>query len=709
MKSAKNTPHSDVRVNSDIRDEAEYCFIPPHPRSADDPMRLSLRVQKRLKHYFLKRNLTWLSGLREMMNGAIEAILQACPGSVTAIPFQPGLGKSTLIRALLEECSEEFGNQTPIAQRIGGIIVVVEKTAEAEELAQLCNQHSEGHPIARAISSVNDYNLSQGKCINERATSYEECLKRSCPDYNECPLIQAAHQTHDTPILVILHARYQRHMEDMSSFLTWEDSDGQPHSRTLLLVDELPPLIEENALDISALNKIESRLSEFKPSYLTQFRSKKLSVLYEWNRSIRTPFFKLIRSIQNGSGLYGIISLENLGNTGLSKDKLQSLRKKVMEYIGASNHEAISLIDTLLDHGSGYYAIGQDITLFFPKLCKLHGEGQPATFIFSGTTSLSPELSQNPDIHVLPEQPLESFQRLQINIQRGDLFNSSKTGLARKQNIAAVIEWLRFKLPILSERHPRILAVTYKQYAEIIWNSLSEYQDTLIPYIASDGQPKPFLPYFGGLNGSNLYRKSTCVVCLGLNRFEPRDYISRALALDFDGSYRSEIQAAMKSSQPFQLDCSPCTLKMQDITLARDLVQLVFRSALRNHGESQPIEVWLLQPPNDMVQHLQSFFTGCQIYEHADLPEACRFAAVSNREYNGNLTHAAKLMQYLQNLDENVLFTPEEIRACTGLSRNQFKEAKKHPDVKGYFQSHIQVFGSGKNTNYMKHNIKHTA
>ena len=89
MKSAKNTLRSDVRVNFDIRDEAEYCFIPPHPRSADDPMRLSLRVQKRLEHYFLKRNLTWLSGLRKMMNGAIEAILQACPGSVTAIPFQP--------------------------------------------------------------------------------------------------------------------------------------------------------------------------------------------------------------------------------------------------------------------------------------------------------------------------------------------------------------------------------------------------------------------------------------------------------------------------------------------------------------------------------------------------------------------------------------------------------------------------------------------
>ena len=48
-------------------------------------------------------------------------------------------------------------------QTIGGVIVVVEKTSEAEELEELCNGAGDRPPVARAISAPNDYNLSQGK------------------------------------------------------------------------------------------------------------------------------------------------------------------------------------------------------------------------------------------------------------------------------------------------------------------------------------------------------------------------------------------------------------------------------------------------------------------------------------------------------------------------------------------------------------------
>lgn len=138
-----------------------------------------------------------------------------------------------MIRTLLTVFSREFQENTSIAQVIGGVIMVVEKTAEAEELEELCNGFRNQAPVAKAISAPNDYNLAQGKCLNGTAASYQECLGRSCPDYADCPLVQSASQIHDTPILIMLHARYQRYMEDMSPFLTWEDSSGL-HSRTLL-------------------------------------------------------------------------------------------------------------------------------------------------------------------------------------------------------------------------------------------------------------------------------------------------------------------------------------------------------------------------------------------------------------------------------------------------------------------------------------------
>lgn len=51
-----------------------------------------------------------------------------------------------------------------------------------------------------------------------------------------------------------------------------------------------------------------------------------------------------------------------------------------------------------------YYAVGQTLSVFFPRLRKLSREHQPATVIFSGTATLSPELSGNPDVSLLPNQ-----------------------------------------------------------------------------------------------------------------------------------------------------------------------------------------------------------------------------------------------------------------------------------------------------------------
>lgn len=156
---------SAVRETQIVQDDWGECknLI---PRSASDPMRLYPLVLKELDNYFSKRSLKYLSGQRELLSHAVEAVLQAAPGTVTAIPFQPGLGKSTLIRALLKVLSLEFQQNTLIAQTIGGVIIAVEKTVEAEELELLCNGNGEQEPVARAISSPNDYIKTVGSGKN---------------------------------------------------------------------------------------------------------------------------------------------------------------------------------------------------------------------------------------------------------------------------------------------------------------------------------------------------------------------------------------------------------------------------------------------------------------------------------------------------------------------------------------------------------------
>src|SRR5699024_10755081 len=111
--------------------------------------------------------------------------------------------------------------------------------------------------------------------------------------------------------------------------------------------------------------------------------------------------------------------------------------------------------------------------------------------------------------------------------------------------------------------------VTYKKWAGYFWEKLSDFHDILIPYTGSDGTAQNMLPYFGGMNGSNLYRESSCVICLGLNRYDPVAYISKALALDPGPTILRQVQqGGLPLSKASQVQ------EIQHLTLAQDLVQL---------------------------------------------------------------------------------------------------------------------------------------
>ena len=122
---------SEVRDKNSVRNHGSEFKKLEH-RKDSDPMKLYPHVLKKLDDYFSIRGLTYLPGQRELLAKAAETILQAVSGTVTAIPFQPGVGKTTLMYALLLIFSLEFLSNTPIAKEIGGVIVVVEKKFKRE-------------------------------------------------------------------------------------------------------------------------------------------------------------------------------------------------------------------------------------------------------------------------------------------------------------------------------------------------------------------------------------------------------------------------------------------------------------------------------------------------------------------------------------------------------------------------------------------------
>jgi hypothetical protein len=657
-----------------------------------------LDVMQSIDNYFSIRNLTYLSGQREMLEETTRAIFSASSGTVTAIPLMPGGGKSTLIRALLDTLSREFARDSPVSQHIGGVIVVVEKAAEGHELRALCNSAA-GHPISAIIEGVNDYVLGSGACFNGTAQKYEECLHRGCPDYDTCPLMQADKCLEEAPILIMYHARYQRHMEDMTIFAHWHDKNGNHRNRNLLLIDELPSLLQETRIDLDSLNKAESELDRLKYIFRYQKQETDMQPLLSWTYLFRLPFVKLQTFTLRGRSGCGLIMPEQIKRAGFDHDKLVEWIGKIQSF--AKDTQAEHIARTLSDANGLYFSSGQSFSLFKPRLKQLEGDAQPATFIFSGTASLSPELAQNPSITLLPDIVGNSYHRLHIIVQRGDCVSTSKTAFRKSGNFNAVLVWLNLVLEELTQRHKKILIATYQEFSSTLWAQLSRFHPWLVPYVDGADVQQPKLPYFGGLNGSNQYQEATCVISLGLHRFEPRDYLSNAIALDFSGQLSSELEFAMMEQGSPRLEQLPCVLEIQDLTLARDLVQLTLRSGLRRHGENTPIELWLLQPPTAVISHLQDYFTGCTITERPDFPDECKYVRAEARTYGGGLTHAAKLLQWLKKWDGSRV-TSVEMRTGAGLNKAQFKEAKKNPEVKRHFDTHVKVSGSGKNTVYWK-------
>lgn len=95
---------------------------------------------------------------------------------------------------------------------------------------------------------------------------------------------------------------------------------------------------------------------------------------------------------------------------------------------------------------------------------------------------------------------------------------------------------------------------------------------------------------------------------------------------------------------------------------------------------------------------------GCEIREIREIPEVCRRTATTARTYKGEQTHAAILLAWLQDKWDGEEIAPKEIRNKTGLTREQFKEARKHPDVQAFFDRYVQTKGSGRHTKYTKKN-----
>lgn len=688
--SADTAPHASA--DRAVRDQE---FTQLCRRAVDDPQHLYGRVMDSLDHLFSTRGTTYLDGQRDALTAIVKAILDDGQTGMFAVPLVPGGGKSTVMRALLTVFAEVFRDiSDPIAKRLGGVIVVVEKTAEGDELEMLCNRGLEPGepPVARLLSAVNDYNLKKGRCLTGEARTYAECPRHACREAANCPLLHTMEGLGETPILILLHARLAEHLPDLTSFATWCEADGTEHHRTLLLIDEAPELVRQDVISTASLNEAEEELLSMRASYTWEDRCIKQRVLDSFDHALRIPFSRLQRCERSKNRRSAVLTGSELEWAGFKHDDLAELLTRLEEYQAQRSSKAGKLATALLADNGKFSCFGKNFELASPSLRTIRADTPLRTFIFSGTAQLIPQLTDNPNVTLLDTNFQESYARLTIHVQRDSVLKTSRTGLQTTGALEALVLWLQVLLPELAQTHGRVLLVSYKRMARRVWELLGEECQQLVFTAVIPESGEVCLPYFGGVAGSNAYRDATAVVCLGLPRLEPGDYLRRALAIDPDGSHAEELSHATEA-----LEWQPCALKMQDIHLAHELVQMVFRSRLRCHGDKAPIELWLTQPPDAVLALLHDYFGDCHFEKHNALPAECHSKLHTSKQRNGIQTNAARLYEALLAIPEGSETTPAQLREQTGLTQDQYKEAMRAASVRELFRTGFTTFGSGKN------------
>ena len=536
MKDIKKSADSSFGENEELR-ALEWSAHSPHCISD-----LTGQVMDELDEYFSTRGVTYISGQRELLRDTVRLMLGEAEVPVTTIPLLPGMGKSTLVRALVKVLTREFVRMSDYAKSLGGVILVVEKTAEAYELRDLIQENASNRDLVRVLESPNDFNIAHGGCQRSDVQTRAECPGKDCPQAAECRLLHAADKANQTPFLVFMHARYdQYYIENLSALREWSSGEETIYTRKLLIVDEAPNLMKVSKLSTSVIAACEGMISTHEPSYNLSWDKQKQTLLSTLNYSLRIPFQKLLRQYKANGSRIAVTTSDDFNAAAFDWSKLDPFCDQLERYAGSRSDEIIETVSVLSKQPSAYQ-IGQEHELTVPHCRPFDIRDDLRTFILSGSAFLSPELYENPEVDIPSANVQESYQRLTIHVQRSDSrFSVSKTAMAHKPTRNVLTVWLKNKLSGMAGH--KVLVVTYKGYAKELWDALSEFHDRLIPLQADDNSgPKESLPYFGGMNGSNRYNEADCVICAGLGRFDSEEYFNRALAFDFDGSAWGEFE-----------------------------------------------------------------------------------------------------------------------------------------------------------------------
>ena len=618
--------------------------------------------------------------------------LRSDASQVLVNPARAGSGKSTFIRAFLRVLARGYETGDPLVTGLGGVLLVLQKVEELNSLAEEINGlvPEAGDPPMVALQSLTLSGKKYQLCRNREANSFRDCP--DCAYAAECPLQLSGQTGRRAYFLGVTQVRFagMRQNGGLEDALLYRmTEDGRRIRRRFILFDEKPELDQIAALDLRGLNALSNELEEL--SARRGMRDRQISVLQERLHYLGfRPYQKLRRETvlplpdgRTEEELAGFCKLEDG-----EPEQMEALQNTLVKTLGQSSGALQACLPVLSALHRGEDCLFSKVSGF--RVCWSEDglaclRGHQA-LIFDATADVDGDYLYHPRLKRLSPPPLPDMPYVTFHRFDHRKLNLSRTAVDTKawlpDGMSALVE------EILQTYPGKTFLCAYKKDTARLADSLSGKARAQLAWMPDPDRPgAQILPYFGGTNGSNLFRDCTNVILLGYPRLSPGVYLERCWAAWKEGGVGEAIRRVQLNMQdeahPWRdgLRCLPMVADYEAHHLASRLEQEIYRCKLRDPAVRDDIHIFLFAPPGEVWKLLHRRFPGSRVDVIQELPDCIRRARAERQQYRGRPTALARVMHFLEEWD-GAPVRVAEVREQLEISPSAWKELMKQPQLR---------------------------
>lgn len=587
---------------------------------------------------------------------------------VTCFADRPGIGKSTLIKALMHCCIgyDVFkGQYEPI-----GLIIITDSMKRLECLSDGKKDSIEAEQCWGEL--FEEWGI---KC------HYREFEKKVIVLKSDVPFLEQLQKQHYKPIVLMSTQRYFMLSKKIRDQLFTFNHYGNVIKRNIAIFDECPYFSETVQINSYNLAMIESALleglsddiedKEFVTREFSVFKNRLTEEMAQNEKKLKNSDVSLYWKDER----YSTITPNDKLFFKVIEDNIETLTQKYNAIT-----KDLECLKKMAENGAIFYRFKKKKDNNYERSFVLVKDNREAFylgqdkkfFVFDATADIDPRYDLD-YVEIITGK--EYNKPLNMTITNVNV-PTSKTTLCNRDSIKLtnfIKEYIKNNVVCGFGKQSKVLIVTYKNLCNR-FNSEFDY-----------------VGYFGNLKGFNDYKDILKMTHIGLNRYSPMAYFYIYCGCHMD-KYRELSEMSTEESLKFLTELAQ-NQKSQDFlndimvrSMLADFEQNIFRLAIRNYGNTDNVQVWTFY--NSSAGIYRSLSNAIEdrykeygvVFEYEDTPNELKIEKIKDRKppEGKEKTNAQKVIEWKSKQPKEKVFKIKELLKDTGLTYDSFKKVLKN-------------------------------